>query len=94
MATLRRLLLAASAAALLGGVTAAADTSPAPYAPLDRPGPALSVSSAKLAAALHCTSSVDHASREPILLIPGTDLDPDPNFSWNYERAFTSLKWP
>ena len=91
----RRLLLAASAAALLAGVTAAvADTSPAPYAPLDRPGPALSVGKATLSAALHCTSGVDHATREPILLIPGTDLDPDPNFSWNYERAFTSLKWP
>ena len=94
MRTLHRLLLAASAAALLGGVAAAADTSPAPYAPLNRPGPALSVSTSTLAAALHCTSGVDHASREPILLIPGTDLDPDPNFSWNYERAFAALKWP
>ena len=94
MRNLRRLLLAACAAAILGGVTAAADTSPAPYAPLDRPGPALSVSSATLAAALHCTSGVDHATREPILLIPGTDLDPEPNFAWNYERAFASLKWP
>jgi len=37
---------------------------------------------------------VVHANREPILLIPGTDLDPGPNFSWNYERAFTAAHWP
>jgi hypothetical protein len=43
---------------------------------------------------LHCTSGVEHATREPILLVPGTDLDPDPNFSWNYERAFAALNWP
>jgi triacylglycerol esterase/lipase EstA (alpha/beta hydrolase family) len=65
-----------------------------PYAPLDAPGPALSVPAAKLGAALHCTSGVAHASRNPILLIPGTNLDPEPNFSWNYERAFASMGWP
>jgi triacylglycerol esterase/lipase EstA (alpha/beta hydrolase family) len=64
------------------------------YAPLERPGPPLSIPSAKLRAALSCTSGVAGAARNPILLIPGTDLDPGPNFSWNYERAFAALHWP
>src|SRR3954468_18434352 len=64
------------------------------YAPLDAPGPALSVPAAKLGPALHCTSGVSHASRNPVLLIPGTNLDPGPNFSWNYERAFAAMGWP
>jgi hypothetical protein len=65
-----------------------------PYAPLDRPGPPLSVPAAALAASLHCTSTVTKAAREPILLVPGTNLDPSSNFSWNYERAFAALHWP
>jgi hypothetical protein len=43
---------------------------------------------------LQCTSTVRHASRDPILLVPGTNLDPQPNFSWNYERAFAAQRWP
>jgi triacylglycerol esterase/lipase EstA (alpha/beta hydrolase family) len=92
---LLRILAAALVVASVAAVTAAtADTSPAPYAPLNRPGPALSVPTATLAAALHCTSGVDNSTREPILLIPGTDLDPQPNFGWNYERAFDAQHWP
>jgi hypothetical protein len=101
MRYLPRILLGVMAAAVLAGpVTlgsagiAAADTSPAPYAPLSRPGPPLSVPTATLAAALQCTPGIDHAQREPILLVPGTDLDPQPNFSWNYERAFEAQHWP
>ena len=71
---------------------ALADTGP--YAPLDRPGPALSVPHSELAAALSCTSGIGADSRNPILLVPGTDLDPGPNYSWNYERAFAALGWP
>jgi triacylglycerol esterase/lipase EstA (alpha/beta hydrolase family) len=90
-----RILLVLAAAVLgLGPTAATADTSPAPYAPLNRPGPPLSVPTAKLAAALQCTAGVDHAQRDPILLVPGTDLDPQPNFSWNYMRAFTAQHWP
>jgi hypothetical protein len=65
-----------------------------PYAPLDAPGPGLSVPAAKLGASLHCTSGIAHASRNPLLLIPGTNLDPGPNFSWNYERALAAMGWP
>lgn len=60
------------------------------YAPLDRPGPALQVGDDALADALDCTADVDGASRPPVLLIPGTTLTAEENFSWNYERAFAA----
>ncbi len=40
--------------------------------------------------ALDCTADVDGASRPPVLLIPGTTLTAEENFSWNYERAFAT----
>src|SRR5690348_9351547 len=64
-----------------------------PYAPLDRPGPPLSVPTDKLRAALSCTPGIAGDTRNPILLIPGTNLDPGPNYSWNYERAFAAMHW-
>ncbi len=88
--------LATIAAIALGGgigpTAAAADSSP--YAPLDRPGPALSVPASQLQAALSCTAGIQGDARNPILLVPGTNLDPGSNYSWNYERAFTALNWP
>jgi hypothetical protein len=33
-------------------------------------------------------------TRAPILLVPGTNLDPRPNFGWNYMRAFAARRWP
>jgi triacylglycerol esterase/lipase EstA (alpha/beta hydrolase family) len=65
-----------------------------PYAPLTRPGPPLSVPVAKLEAALSCTPGVAGDARNPILLVPGTNLDPSSNYSWNYERALAALHWP
>jgi hypothetical protein len=64
------------------------------FAPLNRPGPKLSVPAGTLRASLSCTAGIAHAGRNPILLVPGTTLDPQPNFSWNYERAFTARGWP
>src|SRR2546421_4271573 len=64
-----------------------------PYAPLDRRGPPLGVAQSSLRAALSCTPGIAGDSRNPILLIPGTDLDPQPNYSWNYERAFSAMHW-
>ena len=77
---------------VLGTSAASADTGP--YAPLDRPGPPLDVPAVSLRAALSCTSGVSGATRNPILLVPGTNLDPQSNYSWNYERAFAALHWP
>jgi pimeloyl-ACP methyl ester carboxylesterase len=60
------------------------------YAPLNRPGPRLSVSSATLKAALHCVGNLRTAPGEPVLLNPATGATPEQNYSWNYERAFTA----
>jgi hypothetical protein len=68
---------------------------PSPYAPLNRPGPALHVPAAKLRSSLACTRGVHRGSaRDPILLVPGTNLDPRPDFGWNYMRAFAARHWP
>jgi triacylglycerol esterase/lipase EstA (alpha/beta hydrolase family) len=81
-------------ATFLMAASASAATSTGVYAPLDRPGPALSVPAATLHSALACTLGVTHAARDPILLVPGTNLEPQSNYSWNYERAFSALGWP
>jgi pimeloyl-ACP methyl ester carboxylesterase len=73
------------------GVASAADTGG--YAPLDQPGPALSVPATDLAASLHCNGPVTRGGRAPVLLLPGTTMDPAVGFSWNYERAFDDLGW-
>jgi triacylglycerol esterase/lipase EstA (alpha/beta hydrolase family) len=57
-------------------------------------GPAYSVPAATLAAALDCPHSLAGATRAPVLLIPGTDLQPKPNFDWNYEPALTKASIP
>jgi hypothetical protein len=87
-----------AAAALLvlfcgGTATATPTPSTGEFAPLDRPGPRLSVPAAQLNAALTCNGSLRGLSRDPILLAPGTTMNPQVNFAWNYERAFTRLGW-
>ena len=67
---------------------AAASTASAAYAPINRPGPALTISKADRAASLTCTANVTNAKREPVLLLPATGVNSQQNFSWNYERAF------
>jgi len=59
-----------------------------------RAEPAITISPQKLSAALSCNGRLTHAARDPILLVPGTTLDPGINFSWNYERAFNHQHWP
>lgn len=73
---------------------AAAAQEPA-YAPLDAPGPPLSVPADALAASLECTpASLAGVSRNPILLVPGTNLEPHANFDWNYARDLGARGWP
>jgi hypothetical protein len=57
-------------------------------------GPALSVPAASLSSALSCPRSLAGATRAPVLLVPGTDLQPQPNFDWNYEPALTRANVP
>jgi triacylglycerol esterase/lipase EstA (alpha/beta hydrolase family) len=85
-------LLVAGLALLWPAAGASAESGP--YAPLERPGPALSVPASKLQASLSCTAGIAADARNPLLLVPGTDLDPGSNYSWNYERALAALHWP
>jgi hypothetical protein len=66
----------------------------AAFAPPDTPGPPLSVPRTKLAAALQCTGHVGQADRAPILLVPGTTLNPQVEYSWNWEPALRKLGRP
>jgi Putative serine esterase (DUF676) len=81
---------AIAAASLLLPASAAAIT----YAPVDQPGPPLSVSQDKLNASLECPSNLAGAARAPVLLVPGTGSNPQHNFSWNWEPALDSLGIP
>ena len=81
----------AAAAVFAGAPGAAAAVA---YAPLDQPGPPLTVPLARLSAALYCQPGVRHAAVEPVLLNPATGVDPAENYSWNYEPALTELGIP
>jgi triacylglycerol esterase/lipase EstA (alpha/beta hydrolase family) len=83
----------ATVAALLTGL-AMAGSAHAAYAPLNKRGPRLEVPRAQLRAALRCTPTVSTDPREPILLVPGTTMTPEVNFSWNYEPALDALGLP
>jgi hypothetical protein len=83
------LVLVAGLALVCAGPAAAGD-----FAPVDRPGPALSVPAAQLAAAFTCKGDLAGAAATPVLLVPGTTLTPQSNFSWNYERAFDARGIP
>ncbi|MCW2778442.1 MAG: Lipase [Frankiales bacterium] len=87
---MRRLLpvLALLPLLLVPGTARAAGTA---YAPLDRPGPVLTVPAADLRRSLVCTG--DLRARTPVLLVPGTTLTPA-QFSWNYARAFRAQGRP
>ena len=82
-------------AVLVGlGTAGTSHAAGSPYAPLDRPGPRLSVPVSELKAALHCEGDFRHGRLEPVLLSPGTSATPKQNFSWNYERAFNAQHRP
>jgi hypothetical protein len=58
---------------------------------VEKPGPKLSVPDADLAAALKCSNGVDRtAVRQPVLMVPGTTLNPEVNFGWNWLRALSA----
>jgi hypothetical protein len=79
------------AAAALACAPAAAS---AAYAPPSRPGPPLSVPAAKLAGALKCTGTLRGASHAPVLLVPGTSLNPATDYGYGWEPALSKLGWP
>ena len=63
------------------------------YAPVDQPGPPLSVSDARLDASIRCSGPLAGPA-EPVLLVPGTTVTPDKNFSWNWVPALSNLGRP
>ncbi|MSZ78098.1 MAG: lipase [Actinobacteria bacterium] len=80
-------LLAGLAGALvltLAALTAPAAVAGAPVAT----APAYSVAEGDLDASLTCDGDPT-TGPTPVLLVPGTTLTPDLNFSWNYARQFT-----
>jgi pimeloyl-ACP methyl ester carboxylesterase len=82
--------------AALGTVAGLAWAAPAAaitYTPVNQPGPALSVPKSTLAAALNCTGGLHGATRPPILLVPGTTVNPT-EFAWNWERTLTAQQRP
>jgi len=60
------------------------------YAPVDQPGPPLSVPQSDLNAALSCKGNLA-AGPTPVLLVPGTAYTPKTDFSWNWEPALGKL---
>jgi putative serine esterase DUF676 len=84
--------LIAAVAALALAVPAAASAQE--FAPLDRPGPPLSVPQSDLDASLNCTAGLASATRPPVLLSPGTTVTPEEEFSWSWEPALTKLGIP
>ncbi len=81
-------------AVALGALGLPASAHAQSYAPIDHPGPALTVPQSKLDSALVCTGSVTGATTDPVLLVHGTGSDPDHNFSWNWVPALDALGIP
>ncbi len=90
--TMQAALRAAAALVLVLALLPAAAS--AAYAPPNRPGPPLSVPAAKLAAALTCTGTLRGASHAPVLLVPGTSLNPSTDYGYGWEPALSKLGWP
>ncbi|GAB7038054.1 MULTISPECIES: esterase/lipase family protein [Catenuloplanes] len=63
------------------------------HAPVDRPGPPLSVPVATLRAAVTCTPDAYRARAEVILFVPATALDPG-QFAWNWFPALRRAGHP
>ncbi|MFD9701315.1 esterase/lipase family protein [Lentzea sp. NPDC059081] len=81
-------------ATLLFVSMSAAAASAGPYAPVNRPGPRLSVPIADLQAAVRCTPSAYGSQREVALFVPGTGVGPDEAYSWNWFRALDRIGHP
>ncbi len=77
-------------AGALGALVLPAGAQAITYAPVDQPGPALSVPQSALDASLTCSGD-PAIGPTPVLLVPGTGSNPPHNFGWNWEPALTKL---
>jgi hypothetical protein len=64
------------------------------FAPIDRPGPPLSVPAAQLQQSVNCTANTTNATREVVLFVPGTTVTPQENYGRNWFPALDKLGWP
>ncbi|WP_354699110.1 hypothetical protein DSM112329_04817 [Paraconexibacter sp. AEG42_29] len=83
--------LAVGAAGAVTGPVATAGAAEPVFAPVDRPGPALSVPAAQLDSRLQCSPGLDGAGRAPVLLVQGTGATAKDNWSWTYQPALDKL---
>ncbi len=74
-----------------GGQTAQATSAPAP---IDSSGPTLSTPVTLLQSSLVCTGQLDHADRTPVLLVHGTNVTAEENWSYLYRPALKKLGVP
>ncbi|RRO14105.1 lipase [Saccharopolyspora rhizosphaerae] len=74
---------------LLLGTVAVPAQAESGFAPVDRPGPELSVPPEELQAALSCHGDPG-SDQQPVLLSPATSVTPEQNYSWTYAKAFTA----
>ncbi|GAA3836449.1 esterase/lipase family protein [Amycolatopsis tucumanensis] len=90
---LHRVLAAAALIAAAIAVPAPAAAAPS-FAPVDRPGPELTVPAAELAKSITCTANAAVATEDVVLFVPGTTLTPQQDFGWNWFRALDRLGRP
>jgi hypothetical protein len=64
------------------------------FAPVNRPGPKLSVSKRRLAKSVQCTADATRAKRGVVLFVHGTTITPQENFGWNWFPALDKRDWP
>ncbi|GGG18185.1 hypothetical protein GCM10007304_35250 [Rhodococcoides trifolii] len=79
------LMFASAGVASAGGMTGGA--------PVQSPGPALTVDRIQLRHALTCTPDLAHAKKDPVLLTPAFATDTQ-SFGWNYSRSLPAQGFP
>ncbi|TCP41222.1 alpha/beta hydrolase family protein [Tamaricihabitans halophyticus] len=77
-----------------GSASPAAGNDSREFAPINRPGPALSVSAPTLAKSLNCTANTQNSKHNVVLLVHGTTSNPGESFEWNWFRALDRLDRP
>lgn len=92
-------LLAASASLVgaagpAGAISGNETTETRAFAPVNRPGPALSVPQRRLAKSVQCTADATRAKRNVVLFVHGTTITPEKNFGWNWFPALDQRDWP
>jgi hypothetical protein len=81
-------------AACLAGASSAAAADDDAFAPVDRPGPALTVPQPDLRASFACTDDAATAQHAPVLLVAATTVNTQENYAWNWIPALRAAGFP